>query len=93
MNLKPELAVQDAKERAERKEEAAAMAERERAKVAAMAEEAEARRRAADRNKHREKINAEVVSALFSLGVRSDWAEEIVRAVADGKINHMTVNY
>lgn len=88
-------AIQAKKEADDRAEQAAIEAQqRERARAEAQARaEAEARS-AKERNiEHRRKINGAVLAAIVATGIPENQAKDLVKAIALGKIPHLSIAY
>ncbi len=77
---------------AERRALQAVEEERARAAEAKAAEEAETAKREANK-KHRQSIHTDAEDSLISIGVDEKMAEIIVGAIAEGKIQHVTIAY
>lgn len=90
-------------EQAAREKQEAIIAERKRAEVEAKRKEHE--RLTAERiekerlaaiaadKEHRAHINREALTDLINLGIDEETGKEIIRAIAQGKISHITINY
>lgn len=88
-------AVQAKKEADDRAEQAAIEAQqRERARAEAQARaEAEARSAKERDMEHRRKINGAVLAAIVATGIPEDQAKELVKAIAQGKVPHVSIAY
>lgn len=78
--------------RAEEEKERAVQAERERVASEKMRQEAEAKRRAADKA-HKSAVNNEALKALVDAGVPDDLGKVVIKAIALGKVPHVSINY
>ena len=82
----------DAIARAEKQASDAVKAEQERAAAAKLAEEAETAKR--ERNRaHKAAINRAAMDSLIAAGVPEDCAKKCVTAIAQGKVEHVTISY
>lgn len=77
---------------AQRKAEQAAEEERQRIQEEKDVEAEAARKREADRT-HRATINSAARDAIMSLGAEKELAQNIVRAISQGKIPHVKISY
>ncbi|MCG4273931.1 coiled-coil domain-containing protein [Acetobacter senegalensis] len=82
----------EAARRAEEEKERAVQAERERVAAEKRREEAEAKRRATDRA-HKSAVNNAALLALVEAGASESVGKAIVKAIALGKIPHVSINY
>ena len=88
-----EIAAREAQARAERDAEQAAQRERQRLAEAQAREQAEAERRAADRE-HRRVVNRAAVHALLDhTHLSAGDAQEVIAAIADGKVPGVSIAY
>ena len=88
-------AEQAKKEADDRAEQAAVEAQqRERARAEAVARaEAEAKAAKERDMEHRRKINGAILAAIVATGIPEDQAKELVKAMAQGKIPHVSIAY
>ena len=88
-------AAQAKKEADDRAEQAAVEAQqRERARAEAVARaEAEAKAAKERDMEHRRKINGAILAAIVATGIPEDQAKELVKAMAQGKIPHVSIAY
>ncbi len=88
-------AAQAKKEADDRAEQAAIEAQqRERARAEAVARaEAEAKAAKERDMEHRRKINGAILAAIVATGIPEDQAKELVKAMAQGKIPHVSIAY